>query len=157
MKKSELDELLEQERELVFDGFTDEDAWELGSWMVRTARERRLPIAVDIRRHGHRLFHFSFDGASPDNEQWILRKAALVDRTGHSSYYIGRQLAAEGRSIEEAKLIKESEYAPHGGAFPLIIRNVGPVGHVAVSGLPQADDHAFVVEALRAHRHRRKD
>ena len=150
-----LEELLAQEEELVFDRFTDEDAWELGSWMVTQARGRRLPVAVDIVRHGHRLFHFSFDGASPDNEQWIRRKAALVDRTGHSSFYVGRLLASQGRTIEEAKLLPESEFAPHGGCFPLKIRNVGPVGHVAVSGLPQADDHAFVVEALRAHKARR--
>ena len=155
MNDDELKTLLAQEEELVFDRFTDEDAWELGSWMVGKARERGLPVAIDISRHGHRLFHFSFDGASPDNEQWIRRKAALVDRTGHSSFYIGRSLAAEGRTIEEAKLIPESEFAPHGGCFPLRIRNVGPVGHVAVSGLPQEEDHAFVVEALRAHKKRR--
>lgn len=151
MGNTELNKLLAQEKELVLAGFTDSDAWDLGSWMVKTARERDLPIAIDITRHGHKLFHFSFDGASPDNEQWIKRKAALVDRVGHSSFYVGRQLASKGKTIEESKLVSERDFAPHGGAFPLIIRNVGPVGHVAVSGLPQEEDHAFVVEALRAH------
>jgi len=32
--------------------------------------------------------------------------------------------------------------------FPVIVRDVGPVGTVGVSGLPQADDHAFVVRHL---------
>jgi uncharacterized protein (UPF0303 family) len=36
----------------------------------------------------------------------------------------------------------------HGGAFPVIVHRVGMVGTVAVSGLPQADDHALVVEGL---------
>lgn len=40
------------------------------------------------------------------------------------------------------------EYAAHGGAFPVIVRAVGVVGTVAVSGLPSADDHALVVEVL---------
>ncbi|OBV38936.1 heme-binding protein [Janthinobacterium psychrotolerans] len=42
------------------------------------------------------------------------------------------------------------QYAGHGGAFPLIIRGVGMVGTVTVSGLAQADDHALVVAALQA-------
>ncbi|RKX84784.1 MAG: heme-degrading domain-containing protein [Spirochaetes bacterium] len=151
MENTELETLLAQEKELVFSRFTDSDAWALGSWMVETARDRKLPIAIDIVRHGHRLFHYSFDGASPDNEQWIKRKAALVDRVGHSSFYVGRELASSGKTIEESKLISEKDFGPHGGAFPLIIKNVGPVGHVAVSGLPQEQDHALVVEALRAH------
>ncbi|MFN0281981.1 MAG: heme-binding protein, partial [Kineosporiaceae bacterium] len=37
----------------------------------------------------------------------------------------------------------------HGGAFPVHVVGVGVVGTVAVSGLPQAEDHAFVVEQLR--------
>ena len=156
MGNAELDMLLAQEKELVLSKFTDEDAWELGSWFVNTARERGLPIAIDIVRNGHRLFHFAFDGACPDNEQWIRRKAALVNRVGHSSFYEGRMLASEGCTIEESRLIPETDFAAHGGAFPLIIRDVGPIGHVAVSGLPQEQDHALVVEALRAHIARRE-
>ncbi len=151
MENTELEMLLTQEKELVLTRFTDSDAWALGSWIMKTARERELPIAIDIVRHGHRLFHFAFDGASPDNEQWIKRKAALVDRVGHSSFYVGRELASRGETIEESMLISERDFGPHGGAFPLILKNVGPVGHVAVSGLPQEQDHALVVEALRAH------
>jgi uncharacterized protein (UPF0303 family) len=41
--------------------------------------------------------------------------------------------------------------APHGGAFPIIIRGVGVVGTITVSGLPQAEDHAFVVRMIAEH------
>jgi uncharacterized protein (UPF0303 family) len=44
--------------------------------------------------------------------------------------------------------VDPAQYATHGGAFPIRVRNVGVVGVVTVSGLPQADDHALVVEAL---------
>ena len=37
----------------------------------------------------------------------------------------------------------------HGGGYPLIVNGV-VVGSVIVSGVPQQDDHALVVEALRA-------
>jgi uncharacterized protein (UPF0303 family) len=41
-------------------------------------------------------------------------------------------------------------FAAHGGAFPIRIKDVGVVGTVTVSGLPQADDHAFVTEMIGA-------
>jgi uncharacterized protein (UPF0303 family) len=50
---------------------------------------------------------------------------------------------------QERYLLDEAEYGAHGGAFPVIVRGTGPVGTVTVSGLPQAEDHRFVVEALR--------
>ncbi|MEO7745267.1 MAG: heme-binding protein, partial [Actinomycetota bacterium] len=40
------------------------------------------------------------------------------------------------------------DYAAHGGVFPLIVAGVGPVGTVGVSGLPQVQDHEFVVQQL---------
>lgn len=145
MDKKTLKRLLDEETELVFDRFTDEDAWTVGSWMVRQARERGLPVTIDIERNGHKLFHYSFDGASENNAHWAAAKAAVVRRFGHSSWYVGGTI----RNQEDAKLLPLEKFAPHGGAFPLTIRNVGMVGHVAVSGLTSAEDHAFAVEALR--------
>jgi uncharacterized protein (UPF0303 family) len=40
------------------------------------------------------------------------------------------------------------DYAVAGGAFPLFVEGVGCIGTVAVSGLPQRDDHALVVDVL---------
>jgi len=140
--------LLKQEEELQFESFTSEDAWKLGSLFVDKGRAGSLPITVDITRHGHQLFHYSFEGTSPDNDQWVIRKRRLVNRFGHSSYYWNQFLNNQGTSIEDRMLVSEQEYAPHGGCFPLIMKNAGPVGTITVSGLAQEEDHNLVVSVL---------
>ena len=51
--------------------------------------------------------------------------------------------------MEEAYLIPEQDYGPHGGCFPIIVRNTGMVGTITVSGLSQEEDHKLVVQVIR--------
>jgi len=143
-----LDSLLAQEATLQFPSFDEDRAWELGKLLVETARNRSCPIAIDIRQGERQLFHASLPGASPDNDQWIARKVRTVSRFGHSSFYMGNLLKASGKSISEKYFVPETEFAAHGGCFPIIVRGSGMVGTVAVSGLPQEEDHRLVVECL---------
>jgi len=99
-------------------------------------------------RGTHQLFHASLGGTSPDNDEWVKRKVRLVYRFEHSSFYIGQLLKSKGKRIEESYLVSETEFAPHGGCFPIIIKETGVIGTVTVSGLPQEEDHRFVVQAL---------
>ena len=147
-----IETLQEQERRLVFDRFDNVDAWRLGSALVELATRRGLPVAVDIRRGTQQLFHAALPGSTADNDAWIVRKVRVVERFGASSFLVGRRLAARGGELGPAQGVDPAEYAAHGGAFPIRIRDVGVVGVVTVSGLPQAEDHALVVEALRAFR-----
>ena len=148
MGDPELSVLEEQERRLVFEGFDNEAAWRLGVRMVDAARERGLPVVVSIERNGQRLFHAALPGTAADNDAWVERKARVVRRYGHSSYLVGCRFRAQGGTFEEKSRLDPGESAAHGGAFPLTVRNVGVVGSITVSGLPQADDHAFVVEQI---------
>ena len=144
-----LKQLLQEEQELQFTRFNEEVAWELGGQLVEMARNRNIPVTIDITRGSHQLFHAALRGTSPDNDEWVKRKVRLVYRFGHSSFYIGQLLKSKGKTIEQSYLVSESEYAPHGGCFPIIIKDTGIVGTVTVSGLPQEEDHKLVVEALR--------
>ena len=150
---NEYDELLrllrEQEEEVQFASFSNDRALEVGLALVRVAREQGKAVTVDITRNGQQLFHFAMAGTSVDNGEWVKRKNRVVGRFGHSSYYVGIALKSAEQTIEEKYLLPESEYAPHGGAFPLIIKGVGVVGTVTVSGLPQEEDHELVVSVLR--------
>ena len=136
------------EQRLMFTRFDNADAWHLGCLLVDLATGRDLPIAVDIRRGTQQLFHAALPGSTADNDGWIARKVRVVERYGASSYLVGRRLAAKGQTLDAAMGVDPALFAAHGGAFPIRVPEVGVVGVVTVSGLPQADDHALVVEAV---------
>jgi uncharacterized protein (UPF0303 family) len=146
-----LTELAEQEERLVFETFDNDDAWRLGCSLVEMARDRGLPITVDIRCNGHHLFHAALPGTAPEHDLWIERKARVVDLLRCSSYLAGRRLAENGEELDHSYGVDPARYATHGGSFPVRVRGVGVIGAVTVSGLPQADDHQLVVEAIEAH------
>ncbi len=142
-------QLLQEEQELQFTKFNETTAWKIGSQLVERSASDNLPVTIDITRGDHQLFHASLYGTSPDNDEWVKRKVRLVKRFGHSSFYMGQMLKSKGKRIEEAYLVSESEYAPHGGCFPVIVKGTGMVGTITVSGLPQDEDHKLVVQAIK--------
>jgi uncharacterized protein (UPF0303 family) len=144
-----LKQLLQEEQELQFTKFNEETAWQLGSLLVELASSKGLAVTIDITRGIHQLFHASLPGTSADNDEWIKRKVRLVYRFEHSSFYIGQLLKSKGKTIEQAYLIPESEFGPHGGCFPVMVKGTGMVGTITVSGLPQEEDHKLVVEGIR--------
>jgi len=144
-----LEQLLLEEQTLQFTCFNENTAWQIGCWLVDYAVQNKLPITIDIRKGEHQLFHAGRPGTSTDNDEWVKRKVRLVNRVGHSSFYIGQLLKSEGKSIEQKFLLPESEFAPHGGCFPVLLRGTGMVGTITVSGLAQEEDHRIVVLAIK--------
>jgi len=144
-------ELLQEEQELQFTKFNETTAWQIGSQLVERATSNNLPVTIDITRGNHQLFHASLHGTSPDNDEWVKRKVRIVYRFQHSSLYMGQLLKSKGRRIEEAYLLPESDYAPHGGCFPVFLKDTGMIGTITVSGLSQEEDHKLVVQAIRDH------
>ena len=144
-----LNTLLQEEQEFQFTRFNESTAWQLGTQMVERAMRENLPVTIDITRGQHQLFHYSMPGTAADNDEWVKRKVRLVNRFGHSSFYMGQLLKHKGKTIEQSYLISESEFAAHGGCFPIIIKGTGMVGTITVSGLPQEEDHKLVVESIR--------
>jgi uncharacterized protein (UPF0303 family) len=140
--------LEEHEQRLRLPGFDNDDAWRLGIVLVEIAAARRAPVTIDLRRGVQQLFHYALPGTNADNDAWIRRKTAVVDRFGSSSFLVGRRCVADGSTFEEQFRLDRDQFAAHGGAFPVLVRGVGMVGTVAVSGLPEAEDHELVVEGL---------
>ena len=147
--KLTIEEVKAHEAELVFTAFTNDTALELGNKLIELARAQDAHVTIDITRHGQQLFHYSFAGTGPDNDEWVKRKNRVVHRFNKSSLRVGLELAEEEKSIEDRYFVDSFDYSPFGGAVPITIKNVGVVGTVTVSGLTQHEDHALVVEGMR--------
>lgn len=145
-----LDELEQQEARLVFDHFDEATAWHLGVALREAGLAAGLPIAISVRRNGQQLFHAALPGASADNDGWLARKSAVVDRYGRSSLRVGEEFRVRGQTFDRDSRLDVAVFAAHGGAFPILVRGTGCVGTVAVSGLPQLEDHRLVVETLES-------
>lgn len=145
-----LETLTQQEKELQFSAFGSDTALALGLKAVELAKARQKSITVNVTVNGQVLFHHAMQGATPDQADWIRRKNNVVTRFGRCSFFIGIDHKHRGVAFDEIKYLDPMDYAAHGGAFPITIKNVGMIGTVTVSGLRQAEDHAIAVEALRA-------
>ncbi|KVO31003.1 hypothetical protein WJ85_19345 [Burkholderia ubonensis] len=139
-----------QEQALVFPRFDAARAWALGSRLHTLAASRGHAVAIDIATFGQTLFFAALAGATPDNADWVRRKRNVVAHFRRSSYAIGLRMQQAGTTLADKHGLPVTEYAPHGGAFPLTVDGAGVIGSVTVSGLPQRADHELVVEALCA-------
>jgi uncharacterized protein (UPF0303 family) len=146
--EQDLATIAKQEQQLRFERFEEEDAWKLGSRLREVAAAGKHPLVIDIRRFGHPLFYCALPGSVPDNAEWVRRKSNVVARFYRSSYGLGLELQHKNSTLESKFGLLLTDFAAHGGAFPITLAGVGVIGSAAVSGLPQRVDHELVVEAI---------
>jgi uncharacterized protein (UPF0303 family) len=146
-----------QEKRLQFKHFDSEAAWAIGSALKTAGEKRKVSVAIDIQLHGMPLFSFAMAGITPDNWDWIRRKRNVVMRYQRSSYAVGLKYERAHTTLQAATGLELRDYAPHGGCFPILVAGTGCVGTIAVSGLPQRDDHGLVVEVLQDYLHLEKE
>lgn len=131
----------EQERLLQFTEFTSETALTLGMMMINRAKKENKKVTIDITRYNQKLFFYASNGSRPNAEYVIEGKKRLVNRYYHSSAYITRKIKENQMRVE-----KDMEFNIGGGSFPIIIKNVGVIGTITLSGLDK--DHDYIVDAI---------
>ena len=139
--------LLEEEKILNLPSLTNTDAIEIGEIATTLGKQRKLPIAIEVRIGDWIVFHASLQGSKSENDWWIKRKVAVVMLKQHSTMY--ERVSAEERGVDWHKEnnVQDETHAIHGGALPLIT-DEGFKGILIISGLPQVEDHLFAVEVL---------
>jgi len=143
--------LLQEEARLVLPSLSETDAIAIGQLLLARAVARSLAVTVEVRRVGRVVFRAALPGTTTDNDVWLEGKAAVVDRFGHSSWLVRQGYLARGTTFEEATGLGRPGYASSGGGYPLAVRQTGVIGVALVSGLPQEQDHALIVEVLEAY------
>jgi uncharacterized protein (UPF0303 family) len=146
-----LEEVEAHERELVLSRGDLAFLYRLGSRMADDALARALPLVIQVRLGRRLVFAAALPGSTESNHRWARRKSRIVEHFEQSSMRVRLANERDGEDVGSRHSLPVERYAAHGGAFPLLVAGVGFVGVVVVSGLPQADDHAFVVEHLRSH------
>lgn len=136
--------LLQEEDELSFTDFNEEDAFRLGSLLVEEGMASSQTYGVRIELGGLVVFQALMSGTGQVNCDWLDKKCATVRLTGHSSLHahLLQQKGVVGPWADD-----EQSYALYGGAFPIRVeRQVR--GVVAISGMPHYEDHVRLMNTL---------
>jgi uncharacterized protein (UPF0303 family) len=140
-----------QEATLVFSAFDEAIAFKVGSAIRDRALSENLPIIVDIRSFDRPLFYAAMPGSNASNPDWARRKINVVRRFLKSTYRMVLEQQRPDRSFKPGEGLDISDYVLAGGGFPVTVKGTGVVGVIAVSGLPERDDHGVVVHAVCEH------
>ncbi|MEO5759301.1 MAG: heme-degrading domain-containing protein [Mesorhizobium sp.] len=140
-----------QEEALVFSAFDEATAFKLGSAIRDRALAENLPIIVDIRTFDRPLFYAAMPGSNASNPDWARRKVNVVKRFLKSSYRMVLEQQRPDRTFKVGEALDISDYVLAGGGFPIKVEGAGVIGVIAVSGLPEREDHNVVVDAVCAH------
>lgn len=145
----DIDALNNEARGLILPRWDESVALDLGLTLLDLARARNLPVVIDIRDAMRTFFHAALPGSTPQNDLWARRKSASALSFQEASLLIGLRLSQKGQTVADHGLTHET-HAVHGGAVPVQVAGAGIVAVATVSGLPQVEDHALVVEAMGA-------
>jgi uncharacterized protein (UPF0303 family) len=147
----DIDLIRKQEATLVFDRFDEAVAFAIGAAIRERALAENLPIVVDIRTLDRPLFYAAMPGSNGSNPDWARRKTNVVKRFLKSTYRMVLEMQRPDRTFRPGDGLDSADYVLAGGGFPVTVKNAGVIGVIAVSGLPERDDHGVIVAALCDH------
>jgi uncharacterized protein (UPF0303 family) len=147
----DIETIKRQEATLVFSAFDEAVAFKIGSAIRDRALAENLPIIVDVRTFYRPLFYAAMPGSNASNPDWARRKINVVRRFLKSTYRMVLEQQRPDRSFKPGEGLEISDYVLAGGGFPIAVKGAGVVGVIAVSGLPEREDHGVVVAALCEH------
>lgn len=129
--------------------FSPAEALALGLLATDRAINDQLAIVIEVHHLGRLAYRAALPGSLPDSDDWIARKRRTVERYHRSTLATKVKYEERGTTFNESTGLSEREYAAHGGGMPVIVTGVGVVGGFYASGLPEVEDHRFLVSCLR--------
>lgn len=146
--KQDIELIRRQERTLVFERFDEQVAFDLGCEIRDLALKDGLGIYLEIASWDRRLFAAATPGSAGSNVNWARRKLNVVRMFGRATYAMVLEQQRADRMLAPAQGLSVEDYVLAGGGFPIRLANAGMVGGIAVSGLPEREDHKLIIAAL---------
>jgi len=144
--------LLAQEKQLVFDTLDEVTCYRIGSWIAESSLRDSRTVTVAVFLGDRIVYKTALPGTSVDNDVVIegKRRVCLLGR--HASLYERNRYLELGTTFQAATGMSLPDYAPYGGALPLLSPAGELQGLVIVSGLTQEEDHDLAIAGIEAAR-----
>jgi uncharacterized protein (UPF0303 family) len=143
------EQLATEQSELELATFSPAEAVALGLLATDRAITQQLAIIIEVYHLGRLAYRAALPGSIPDSDDWLARKRRTVERYERSTLATKVKYQERGTTFNESTGLSELEYAAHGGGMPVFVAGVGMVGGFYASGLPEVEDHRFLVACLR--------
>lgn len=143
-----LNKIASIEQAYSFQTFNADIAIEIGMIFLNIAKRDNLPIVVDISSHDLIYFHFANQGATANNERFIQRKTNTVMRFFHSTWWVSYKVNHDAQSMHEKYGTNNEDFTHLFGGWPIIVKGLGVIGSICVSGLTQEQDNQLIMDGL---------
>ena len=145
--------IAKQEEALVFSSFDEATAFAIGSAIrERALAEEGSASSSTFSTWDRLLFYAALPGSTGSNPDWVRRKINVVKMFQKSTYRMVLEQKRPGPRLQGRRIgLSAADYVLAGGGFPVTVKGAGVVGVIAVSGLPEREDHGVIVDALCDH------
>ena len=140
----------QQQKDATLHRFENSDAWRLGCLARELAGDNAENVCISISRGDHLLFYSAGANTMPENADWVQWKTNTVKRFTQPSYSLKLQFNGDADLFLKDRRLDPEKYVFFGGGFPIRVENAGFIGVLAVSGLPDEEDHMLCYNALCA-------
>ena len=141
-------EILKLETNFIFESFAPSDAYQIAEFIIGKMNEEGKSVGVRINYKDVIIFQYLMNDKFESCLDWLSRKERVVQKFGHSSFYIF--LDSMDNYTKYQEIINDKTYAVCGGSFPIIVNNE-MMGSITVSGLRPHEDHQLIIEALNSY------
>jgi len=143
-------DLLEQEKQLIFDTLDEVTCYEIGAWIADSSVRNWRTVTVAVFLGDRLVYKTALPGTSVDNDVVIEGKRRVSLLGPHASLYERNRYLELGTTFQAATGMSLPDYAPFGGAVPLLSPAGDLLGLVIVSGLTQEEDHDLAIAGIEA-------
>ena len=144
-----LEEVIRQEKVCQLDHFTQKDVRKMAEITMSICDEYQMNFAVQIYLNGVTVYKYLPEGTGKLHEIWLQKKIETVLMMGGMSTMRIWAMGHEMGQVRKQDFYPSDNIVQCGGGFPIHVKGVGVIGTITVSGLPQEQDHAFVVGGIR--------